>query len=175
MEAADRAERLESGGNQVPDFPPAGKRLMARLTEIALEQQLARETPKLRRKVRKLSDAWANNSTKTLGGIVRTNSFADGGLFYKMSRINHSCSPNSVRRKISKSGPGGSSGVWEVVALRDIKPGEEITIDYGAARLKDVKERRKFLKETYNFWCECARCSREAGEVVVGGAQHIEL
>lgn len=48
--------------------------------------------------------------------------------------INHSCDPN-----------GGLSGQIEIVALRDIAPGEEITFDYAMSDGSDYDE----------FQCEC--------------------
>jgi hypothetical protein len=70
--------------------------------------------------------------------------------------FNHSCQPNAVQTYVfgDSSGPpclqiGASS--------RPIAMGEEICIQYQVGgQLRD--ERRKFLHEQYNFWCECELC-----------------
>lgn len=98
---------------------------------------------------------------------MRTNAFTDGGLFEKMSRLNHACEPNAMRGK-ADDGVYGPNGKWEIRASRDIIEGEEITLDYGVRHVKDVEKRRAWLKWKYNFWCGCDRCRREGG-VVVGG------
>lgn len=61
------------------------------------------------------------------------------GLFKIVSRINHSCLPNSVRRFTN-------TGNIVIIASQDIKKGEEITIDYVGAGWLPVSKRDSALK-----------------------------
>jgi len=74
------------------------------------------------------------NSRWTIDGTPRSN----------MARYaNHSCNPNAdtiaIKRRVF------------ILALRNIKPGEEITYDYGIDYLKNVIGRSN---------CKCGRCRR---------------
>jgi SET domain-containing protein len=75
---------------------------------------------------------------------VSTHRTIDGTPRSNVARYaNHSCNPNA------------ESIVWRgrvfIKALRDIKPGEEITYDYGTDYLKNVIGRSN---------CKCSRCRR---------------
>ncbi|KAG7443859.1 uncharacterized protein BT62DRAFT_921526 [Guyanagaster necrorhizus] len=98
-----------------------------------------------------------------LGGIVRTNSLVGiemgggaeeeyRGVFLKLSRCNHSCSPNAHWTW----DPASFSLTLE--AVRPIAPHEEITIQY-----IDVcgsrAQRREELRMWFNFECVCPACS----------------
>ncbi|KAF8601577.1 hypothetical protein BDV93DRAFT_524753 [Ceratobasidium sp. AG-I] len=68
--------------------------------------------------------------------------------------INHSCAPNCAvvfpkARKLPLQ--------IEVVALRNIKPGEELTISYVDQSLPRAL-RRSMMREQYMFTCECPMC-----------------
>lgn len=84
------------------------------------------------------------------------------GVFLRFSRINHSCSPNSVI-SWSKLAPSEIS----IRASKDIDDGEEITINYirdeGCFYLK--KSRKEILQKIWNFDCLCDLCSLE-GELL---------
>ncbi|PCH40034.1 hypothetical protein WOLCODRAFT_116534 [Wolfiporia cocos MD-104 SS10] len=83
------------------------------------------------------------------------NSYAHG-MFPLASRFfNHSCAPNAVARYINiVSEPVR----MEVVAIRDIAEGEEITIPYlDPALPRDT--RRNALQLNYGFTCTCQLCS----------------
>jgi uncharacterized protein len=74
------------------------------------------------------------NSRWTINGTPRSN----------IARYaNHSCNPNAdtiaVKRRVF------------IIAMRNIKPGEEITYDYGTDYLKNVIGRS---------YCQCGRCRR---------------
>ncbi|GAA6036402.1 hypothetical protein JCM8097_001703 [Rhodosporidiobolus ruineniae] len=75
--------------------------------------------------------------------------------------FNHSCAPNAVvvfPRFPSPSQPKHMA----VVAVREIKPGEEVVTSYVDVALpREV--RRKELRERYKFECGCEECER--GEV----------
>ena len=97
-------------------------------------------------------------------GIFRTNNFALGpltphtahGVFLRISRLNHSCRPNCevVWRDESKC--------QQVVAIRDIEDGDELTICYlnMENRMKTAEERKKILRP-YGFCCSCRDCAGE--------------
>ena len=90
---------------------------------------------------------------------------AMGNLFDPMAaRFNHSCEPNCALRFIGSQ--------VEVVALRDLKEGEEAKLAYVdvAGEGRDaMRERRRELMENWYFDCQCERCMREVG----GGDQSI--
>ncbi|KAL4073526.1 hypothetical protein J3A83DRAFT_4229177 [Scleroderma citrinum] len=70
--------------------------------------------------------------------------------------INHSCTPNVVvvfphDRKDSEKG-------MKVIALKDIMPGEGITMSYIDTTLPRGL-RQKALTETYGFQCQCKACT----------------
>ena len=76
------------------------------------------------------------------------------GLFPTISLLNHSCCPNAIHVRNSKFCKSS------IVSLRPLSPGEEICISYGPTFYhKDRIERRKELKEKYNFICQCLACS----------------
>jgi uncharacterized protein len=69
----------------------------------------------------------------------------DGSPRWNVARyINHSCRPNAK--------PVGRKGGIVIVARRPIKPGEEITYNYG-------KEYREYFLQTGG--CRCASCRRK--------------
>ena len=74
----------------------------------------------------------------------------------EISRLNHSCGPNCevVWRADSKC--------QEVVAIRDIEKGEEMTICYlnMENRVNTREERSKILRQ-YGFSCSCRFCTVE--------------
>ncbi|OIW31930.1 SET domain-containing protein [Coniochaeta ligniaria NRRL 30616] len=90
--------------------------------------------------------------------ILNTNIFGielDGvmhmGLYPESSRLNHNCRPNAFWR-YSKD-----NLAMEVVAIRAIEVGEEITHSYAPLGL-NYKDRRETLKE-WGFTCKCPLCS----------------
>ena len=72
------------------------------------------------------------------------------GLFPLMSYLNHSCEPNAEIRYVD----GNSEA--SVVALRQIKEGEEVLVSY-IDEHADYDERCELLA-SYQFICECSKC-----------------
>ena len=74
------------------------------------------------------------------------------GLFPEQTLLNHSCRPNCLNcfRGLEVL----------LVANRDIKRGEELTINYIDV-IKPVWERRAMLEEKSHFFCVCERCLEE--------------
>ncbi|CAK7226248.1 hypothetical protein SBRCBS47491_006167 [Sporothrix bragantina] len=77
------------------------------------------------------------------------------GLYPELSRINHACNPNAYYRFSHRT------LTIEVVAYRDIQPGEEITISY-AQLTQSRTERRLFLQNNWHFNCSCSLCRADA-------------
>ena len=67
-----------------------------------------------------------------------------------LSFLNHSCSPNAAAEV--------RDGMLHVMALRPVARGEELTISYVDVRLP-FQERRRILRDHYQFECRCPRCS----------------
>jgi import receptor subunit TOM20 len=79
-----------------------------------------------------------------------------------LSQLNHSCAPSAK--------PAFTSGTAELhmVATRDIKAGEEVTVSYvdTSKRSKDNamearRRRRMELARGWHFACSCTRCEEE--------------
>jgi len=82
-------------------------------------------------------------------------------LFKKICRINHSCNPNAIERV------GRGLDETEIIAIRRIQPGEEVTISYLADRdlREHVAHRRELLRARWQFHCQCERCAALADPV----------
>ncbi|KAF1941455.1 SET domain-containing protein [Clathrospora elynae] len=68
------------------------------------------------------------------------------------ARINHACRPNTLWRF------DDYTLSFEVFALKDIKPGEEITRSYGFEK-RSSHRRVKSLEANFGFTCQCALCT----------------
>lgn len=99
-----------------------------------------------------------------MGGMER------GGLFPVSSRFNHSCDPSACYSWNS------SLSKMVVYAVKDIRPGEQITITYlGDIRL--VRNfRQRMLLEEFRFNCLCDACNaRPPSELVASDARRLEI
>jgi hypothetical protein len=80
-------------------------------------------------------------------------------LFVLTARINHSCAPNaSIQSQVF------CDAHMDLVALRDIQRGEELTISYigrghGVGK-KNTGRRRRELQSKYMFVCDCVDCTK---------------
>ena len=88
-------------------------------------------------------------------GILNTNQMeldelGGSGLFVVAAITEHNCSPNS---SFTTSG----SRVF-MAAIRPIKSGERISIDYSNGFYQDQAGRIDSLKRTYDFVCNCESC-----------------
>jgi len=78
-------------------------------------------------------------------------------LALQSARINHSCRPNAQRTQFRKL-----NGAFEIMAMSDIKKGEEITIPYTwSVGMKNRKIRQEILQNQYHFTCICKFCKIE--------------
>ncbi|KAI0894337.1 SET domain-containing protein [Annulohypoxylon nitens] len=117
---------------------------------------------------------------RSMGGepiedILRTNIFGVElgfeiphlGLFPIASRINHDCRPNVFWRYSVRT------LTVEVIAMRDIKPGEEITQSYVPLGLS-YQDRTDDLKN-WGFTCTCSLCAATARERVISDKHRQQL
>jgi len=74
-------------------------------------------------------------------------------LFYGISRLNHDCRPNSGYHFDFKT------MTQYVYALRNISPGEEITVSY-IDPVATRAVRREMLLRTWGFACSCSMCQQ---------------
>ena len=80
------------------------------------------------------------------------------GLCPLIALINHSCTPNAVFL-------AGSGGVMRVIAIKNLKEDEEITVSY-VDLFTPRWNRQGALLTTKFFWCDCERCSSEDDSVL---------
>ncbi|KAJ7072777.1 hypothetical protein C8F01DRAFT_957368, partial [Mycena amicta] len=128
----------------------------------SIETMVARMRPERRATFMSLANTEVNNP---IGGIHDTNcaGIGDSELNFTqestveysavceyISRINHSCSPNT-QRFFDKT-----TFSWRLYAVRDIADGEELTFMYSAL-YKPAAERKTVLDQ-YHFTCTCAAC-----------------
>lgn len=110
--------------------------------------------------------------TRTPNGTARQ---VGAGFYAVSSYIAHSCDP-CARPSFEK----GNSEL-QLVATRDIKASDEITVSYVDASVHDDEDvvqaryrRRKELARGWRFACQCDRCAREA-PLPSAGEKDIEL
>lgn len=74
--------------------------------------------------------------------------------------LNHSCVPNTAQVfPFGPQGPGKQA--MALVAIRDIKPGEELTVTYIDTAMPRLR-RQAVLLEEYGFTCDCEGCTTSA-------------
>jgi hypothetical protein len=103
---------------------------------------------------------------KSIGGILRTNSFEDENrakLFETLCRFNHACGASANVTKVFENLITGTGArCAHVTTLRDIRRGEELCIDYIVGSNEsslDTAPRRAYLQMKYNFVCQCSKCA----------------
>ena len=115
-------------------------------------------------------DTWV---LENLGLRLKTNQRSDStdddreisAVNYLYSFLNHSCEPNAywytanVRDGVTARG----SSTIVVVAIKPIRKGEEVCIDYcNVSQIRDRAKRQKKLRTWIsNGMCQCTRCQRE--------------
>jgi hypothetical protein len=130
-----------------------------------MEKQISIELRKLPKDAQRQFLSLYNNfpGKQPFSGIVRTNALPCGpgspigGIYPTISRINHSCLPNA------HNSWDNASGYENIYAVRFIGAGEEITIPYDHGGPSD--ERRRHLKDSFGFECDCSICSRQPDEL----------
>ncbi|KAM8876784.1 histone-lysine N-methyltransferase SMYD3 [Synchiropus picturatus] len=88
---------------------------------------------------------------------------SSSALLLSFSLLNHDCRPNCV---LTFEGPRAG-----LRAVRDLGPGEELTISY-IETLLDSQGRQKQLQEQFHFSCRCSRCqSTDSDQLLLSGPQ----
>ena len=80
----------------------------------------------------------------------------NAAIFCQAALINHSCMPNVEKRFIGD--------LILIRAARPIKKGEEILLNYAPESYKDIRERERSFRRTWQFSCDCGLCAAEAHE-----------
>jgi len=101
-------------------------------------------------------------------------------VFRQLSQLGHSCRPTTTvqwetAQDAESHGPaGGANGRLVLRALRELQPGEGLSINVGPAELLEwaVSKRRASLWRQKGFMCQCTRCVEEGGVCtkMMGGA-----
>ena len=91
---------------------------------------------------------------------VTGSSALGSALFGLPSLANHSCAPSAAP---AWGGQDAPASTLRLVALRDLAPGEAVTLSYIDDELP-VRVRRSQLLDGYGFECGCARCLGEEAE-----------
>mmetsp|Transcript_1514 Transcript_1514/g.3080 ORF Transcript_1514/g.3080 Transcript_1514/m.3080 type:complete len:627 (+) Transcript_1514:91-1971(+) len=142
-----------------------------KLAQLAVQtcNELSDPQSNLRALVDRNNNADADHSNSIKHELLRLllvyscNAFEGGRIYHKLSRVNHSCNPNSV---VSAGGDGSSgndsSKSQDISVLRAacrIEVGEEITISYlGKYLYAGFPIRQKNLTVNKHFNCQCDRC-----------------
>lgn len=128
-----------------------------------VERELVRIVKKLPKDSQRAFLSLHNNSPggkEPFSNIVRSNGYPlgasseVGGIFPNIARINHSCWANCQQAWSS------TREQETAFAVREIKPGEELTIAYTIGG--PSKERKSKLKDLFGFDCRCEICSLPA-------------
>ncbi|KAI6340522.1 hypothetical protein MCOR25_011224 [Pyricularia grisea] len=90
------------------------------------------------------------------------------GNFPNVSKLNHDCRPNMVFHI-------DNNLVHRTHAVRDIQPGEELTISY-VDQMDPARDRQARTRSSLGFVCGCAHCSLSAAEAAAseGRVQRIK-
>jgi hypothetical protein len=123
-----------------------------------------------------LSERWNVKQHVQMLSVFRNNAFAlgEGGIgqavFRGISRINHSCVPNS------QGNFHAGMGKFNIHATRDIAIDEEVTVSYLPEHGSMRAVRLEKLREGYGFDCGCSACdnSKDDGVSSEGRRAHMQ-
>ena len=94
--------------------------------------------------------------------IWACNAFEQGRVYERISRFNHSCSPNAIVQPIL--GDDGNHEGQRIVAAAPIAVGAEVCISYlGLLLYAERAVRQEHLLQTKYFRCACVRCICTSG------------
>jgi len=129
--------------------------------DVDVSRQFCSKNQQERREVMELVNNYEDYDSEILG-IFKTNAMVisdfESALFPKICRANHACVPNCNYVW------NGAVGEQQLLATRDLGPGEEMTVSYlPDSFLGGLKERREYLVTHHNFVCMCCSCVRPPG------------
>lgn len=78
-------------------------------------------------------------------------------LFPSLSKLNHSCIPNAILEFGVKEG----RVVGYLKLLKDVTPGEEISISYLNQTCLSYENRQELLSQAFQFTCSCTLCTEQ--------------
>lgn len=106
------------------------------------------------------SMAYRHANCIALNAFSEDVAWTDGGtctrfyIFDIISRINHSCDPN-IDHFLD------DDDVTYFIANRHIKEGEQLFVNYTLGKeFQSDQDRKQYIKEVWNFECECSLCCR---------------
>ncbi|KAF7419520.1 hypothetical protein PC9H_002111 [Pleurotus ostreatus] len=156
-----QAQHLDGHNMQFSATATARQRQRAAFTEAEknLRIAFARMAPANQTAYTALHNAHQSDGSGPITGVMRTNAYevcrlegrTYAGVFKDLSRVNHSCSPNTT------SYFDRASLSMLLFAVRDIPPGAEITSTY-CGLLQPRAARARALKP-YGIRCACAACT----------------
>lgn len=129
-----------------------------------MEEQSARYKTRILETVANYT-TWTAKETRDTMQVFQANNFAivntlhetiGEGIFPHAALLNHSCDPNCLLRFNSHSKKSKKT-VLEIVALRNIDEGEELTHSY-VDLVENTETRQRRLHDTHGFICKCQRC-----------------
>lgn len=139
-----------------------------------LERSFEQLPEKKQEEIMALARSTGGDPNDPLPDILRTNIFGieikgemHMGLFPGASRVNHHCKATTFWRWAQ------SHMAQEVVAIRDIEPGEEITHSY--APLGNPREYRREAIKAWGFNCTCSLCTAPEAEIKRSDARRYRL
>ena len=150
----------------VPDDTPMEQRIQAMLAqwEKALECGFHRMSEENQVAFKALANSHTQDGSGPILGVIRTNGFGislgkdekkdstvHSAIYDHISRVNHSCTPNSSHTFSVVSFSG------QLRAVRDIKKGEEIFVNYCDIDVPTAERQKKL--DPYGFRCACQSCS----------------
>jgi hypothetical protein len=130
------------------------------VTQAGLERAVGRMSEPSRVAFFGLMQARMYGPTKTPWGVWQSNAYPCTGadlqssaIFAQNCRLNHSCLANSHLAW------NPQLGRQTLHVLRDVEPGDELTVSYCNGNGQVRAERQSYLAEHFGFECTCALCS----------------
>eukprot|EP00931_Biecheleriopsis_adriatica_P062108 TRINITY_DN37399_c0_g1_i1.p1 TRINITY_DN37399_c0_g1~~TRINITY_DN37399_c0_g1_i1.p1 ORF type:complete len:392 (+),score=98.98 TRINITY_DN37399_c0_g1_i1:59-1177(+) len=99
---------------------------------------------------------WRTNSIPCPRAGVTSDAQSERGLFFQISRLNHSCSPNAMQSWVE------TTRQMQVRAVREIEAGEEICLAYIDPSYTWATRQQDF-RDNFGFVCKCPVCSLPEG------------
>ncbi|EMD65215.1 hypothetical protein COCSADRAFT_160188 [Bipolaris sorokiniana ND90Pr] len=144
-----------------------------------VERVLLTAVAQLPSKSRKMAVELSGNEDGSFEDIVKTNGIGFTwpwvdempkllSVTPEIARINHACRPNTLWRF------NDYTLTFEVFALKDIKPGEEITRSYGFEK-RSHGRRVRSLEANFGFTCACPLCTASDEEIMASNDRLSEI